>query len=371
EANFKNLCGLLRLTLKGSGTIKKIRIIDDAPLYGEIARIADDGSAVLKSAGLSEYALTHDCGAGVDLSADGTNFYIPMPQGDYDGIKIEITDRLDRTITKTLKAGKILNITRSKITPVSLTLAGFEVDPLPDGALSGAFTVSSSGRRVFFSRGNLYWDGDSFEFEAHQYDSPDKWKPDHVSFYYWSVTASYAYNSTYTNEVSPEDVLFTNDPNHPEKPNKNFTVNNVTGAFRTLSNDEWHYLITKHDVKYVTINDRKGYVIAPDGVKLDPAKESYSEIELVSDNLVFLGCNGLRRWDATHFYNDLGYYWSSSIDKSDNSHALSLSINNNEIKTGVSLNRADERACIRLVTDVALESSDIEKPEEGNTYDWD
>lgn len=320
EANFKNLCGLLRLTLKGNGTIKKIRIIDDAPLYGDIDRIASDGSAVLKSAGLSEYALTHDCGAGVELSADGTNFYIPMPQGDYDGIKIEITDRLDRTITKTLKAGKILNITRSKITPVSLTLTGLEVDPLPDGALSGAFTVNEDGRKVFFSRGNLYWDGDSFEFEENQDAHLTARDENHVDHFYWAKEASAARSKTpISQDFTSSDVLFTNATS--ESPNPDFTVNGVTGRYRTLSSAEWRYLFGNHPHKWVTVNYNvgmenvcfAGMVIAPDGVGFDYSKNSYSRDELASGGLVFLPAAGNALNNGNYeSVADMGEYWSST-----------------------------------------------------------
>ncbi|MBQ0150056.1 MAG: hypothetical protein KBT08_05500 [Bacteroidales bacterium] len=376
EANFKNLCGLLRLTLKGNGTIKKIRLIDDAPLYGDIDRIASDGAAVLKSAGLSEYALTHDCGAGVDLSADGTNFYIPMPQGNYDGIKIEITDRLDRTITKTLKAGKILNITRSKITPVSLTVASLDVDPLPDGALSGAFTVNKEGRKVFFSRGNLYWDGDSFELEEEQYNYPNERVDNHIGHFFWNISASEslkegAYDETY--------VLFTNNPDYADRANADFVVNGVRGRYRTLTKAEWGYLLDNHQHIHAAAGGVNGLVIAPDGVTLEDDKKSYTSEELKNDNLVFLPAAGYYYFGLPNIYSwklySCGveaYYLSCNPYTGDKASAILF---NNDRLWYEGYPLVDMGTCIRLVTamsdDEPLDSSDIEKPEDGNDYEWE
>lgn len=374
EANFKNLCGLLRLTLKGSGTIKKIRIIDDAPLYGDIDRIASDGAAVLKSAGLSEYALTHDCGAGVDLSANGTNFYIPMPQGNYDGIKIEITDRLDRTITKTLKAGKILNITRSKITPVSLTLTGLEVDPLPDGALSGAFTVNEDGRKVFFSRGNLYWDGDSFELEEEQYNYPNERVDNHIGHFCWNISASESLKEGVYDE---KFILFTNNPDYADRANADFVVNGVRGRYRTLTIDEWGYLLHNHQYSHAAAEGVNGLVIAPDGVTLEDDKKSYTNEELKNDNLVFLPAAGYYSY-GFHGRKELyscgveAYYLSCNPYTGGNASAIVFNNNNLWDNYGPSVHMGN---CIRLVTamsdDEPLDSSDIEKPEDGNNYDWE
>ncbi|MCQ2084178.1 MAG: hypothetical protein MJY58_06780 [Bacteroidaceae bacterium] len=53
-------------------------------------------------------------------------------------------------------------------------------------ALPGKFTINEGGDQVCFSRGNMYWDGDSFEFKDNQYDYSTALSASHVSHLYWS-----------------------------------------------------------------------------------------------------------------------------------------------------------------------------------------
>jgi hypothetical protein len=82
--NFRNLCGALKLQLKGSAKIKKIELKgnDDEPLSGQATvSIYPDGTA--PSITMSKDAsttVTLDCGDGVQLSEDAaTDFLITIP----------------------------------------------------------------------------------------------------------------------------------------------------------------------------------------------------------------------------------------------------------------------------------------------------
>lgn len=127
--DFKNLCGLLRLTLKGSGTVSEIKIYADQALYGRF-EIESDGSAIITSSPYLDY-ITQRSENGVPLSSIGTDFYISMPPNDYTGVKIEVSDFDGHTFTKTLKADKTLNIARAQITPAVLTVTGLTNDNVP------------------------------------------------------------------------------------------------------------------------------------------------------------------------------------------------------------------------------------------------
>lgn len=127
--DFKNLCGLLRLTLKGSGTVKGIKIYASQALYGNFD-IDSDGSAVITSSPYNDY-ITQTCENGVSLSSTGTDFYISLPPNDYTGVKIDVSDFAGHTCTKTLKAEKSLNIARAQITPVAFSVTGLTNDDVP------------------------------------------------------------------------------------------------------------------------------------------------------------------------------------------------------------------------------------------------
>ena len=186
-----------------------------------------------------------------------------------------------------------------------------EAPAVPDGALPGVFSVSAD-KQVYFSQGNLYYDGSAFKFEDSQTGFASEWNPDYVSHFFWSKTASVAYAELYSDSGTDEyDVFFTNATD--ETANPDFTVNGVTGQYRTLSDDEWKYLFDNNSYKWVTINGVGGYAIAPDNVTLPEEKMSYTETELNDAKLVFLPAAGLRiDSDIDPIpIGSFGIYWSS------------------------------------------------------------
>lgn len=114
-------------------------------------------------------------------------------------------------------------------------------------SLDGKFTVSAQGDLVVFAKSNIYWDGDSYEFEPSQTDIARGWDPNHVTHFYFTPKEEYAKadNSNWllTPEGAPKegDVFFTNQT--ATTPNPNITINGLTGIWRTLSIREWQYLI--------------------------------------------------------------------------------------------------------------------------------
>lgn len=338
----KNLCGLLRLRLKGSGTVKEIKVSADQALAGSI--IIKDGSAKINYRG--ENTVIQDCGDGVDLTEEGTDFYISLPQNDYSGVVIEIKDFTGHTCTKTLKSDKVLNIARAQITPVSLNVTGLE--PNIPGALAGVFTVNEKGKKVRFSKGNMYWDGDSFEFEQCQSERHTSWDQNHVNHFYWSRIYDEAYAKDYDDDNwSDQKWLFTNDGFYNETPNSGFTVSGVSGKYRALTYFEWQYLLVNHSCKWVTVNGIPGYVIAPDDVEELGYSDSYTEEELSAGNLVFLPATGCRRSDAIWDTMNVGYYWTSSASTDDYGCGMYLCRDRIDKEFEVDLG-----FCIRLVVDI-------------------
>ena len=167
------------------------------------------------------------------------------------------------------------------------------VPPVPE-PLPGLFSVSAT-KKVQFSPGNLYWDGDSYEFEAHQYDYPTTWDTHHVGHFFWvknTETSIKPYDANYgtpSPSNSFDDIFFTNATENSA--NAGFTVSGVTGKYRTLSNLEWNYLLssrtvnggTKNGYSYsvnITYCGKTGLVIYPDGYSGSPlvVGTDYSEL---------------------------------------------------------------------------------------------
>ena len=102
--SFRNLGGLLRLSIKN---IQKAPV-KSITFYGNIS--------------VSSTSIVLDCGEdGVALSEEGTEFFIAMPEGEYNGVRIAVSDGKE-TITKGLAAKRTFDIYRSEITDASFTV---------------------------------------------------------------------------------------------------------------------------------------------------------------------------------------------------------------------------------------------------------
>ena len=173
---------------------------------------------------------------------------------------------------------------------------------------------------VRFSKGNMYWDGDSFEFEANQYSINSTWSPDHVSHFYWNQDASLAYAvSNNETDATDNDNFFTNSDKTTAK--TDFTVNGQTNVWRTLSHDEWNYLFENHNYNhdnYVSVNGKSGIVIVPDGFSgtIADSYDATAWATAESNGLVFLPSTGYR--DESSITEQEGdgkiscFYWTST-----------------------------------------------------------
>ena len=104
--SFQNFNGILRLTVKGTATVKSIEV----------------------SASATELPtpITLNCGDGVTLTSEGIDFNIAMPYGTFTGVVITLTDTDDKTCTKKFKGTDGLVIERSQITKASFTASDFK-----------------------------------------------------------------------------------------------------------------------------------------------------------------------------------------------------------------------------------------------------
>lgn len=216
----------------------------------------------------------------------------------------------------------------------------------------------------------MYWDGDSFEFEANQYDSQSSWNASHVSHFYWSKNASVAYANEYSESgTTKTDVFFTNEEQETAK--AGFTVNGVAGKYRTLSGDEWIYLVrnrtmTNGGSRYektipagITIEGVlfKGVVLFPDDfTDQETWKTKYTTWEaLNSAGLVFLPAAGYRRVSEFTTVDavgkSIGDYWTSSPDSPINKVPQAKCEHFSFEAFNVGYTDRNKGCCIRLVTE--------------------
>jgi hypothetical protein len=307
--DFSSLGSVLQIvfnTTQENVTLKSIEIKDGSATLSGAFTVDTDGKAVITAT--DKAGITLDLGTGVALGKAANYFNIAIPSGNYQDLTLVFTATDGKKCTMT--GGKV-NIAYNAVGRLTLMGEKFKAD-VPDGALPGVFTVSNDDgqttKQIYFSQGNLYWDGDSFEFETNQYDVQSSWSTSHVSHFFWSKDASVACAGTYSESgTTGTDVFFTNVDG--------FKVNvggKEQSGWRTLSTKEWQYLFNNHIKKWVTVNSVNGYVIAPDDFSGELADTYADDAALAANNLVFLPAAGGRIGSYVFDVGGYGYCWSSS-----------------------------------------------------------
>ena len=318
--NFKNAGGILRLTLKGTATVREIIVYTD------------------KQVNLR-------CGGGITLdNTNGKVFHLPLPAGSFKAPLIQIftIDGLD--IRKQMKSDKKLVIERSKIT--TLSLSGIN-STAPAGILPGEFSVAE-GSQVHFSSGNLRYTVDSqkWSFFDRQYHCGPKYYDDghnkEISLFTWG------YSST-------KSII----PNGSDGFNVSIRRGNLAqnqdwgsqigelGTWRTLTMSEWEYLFTiRTDAQkkygFGTVGGVKGLIILPDkwtdpltnggknGFKPQSSTSHWDDNVYTSGGnweameyagAVFFPTTGDRSGSTVSFFDSFAWYWSSTAEDMDHESA--------------------------------------------------
>ena len=302
-------------TLKGAGNKCKLSFAKDGP-----PRVS----------GTTDADITLDC-TGISASAKGTKtVYVaiaPNATAAEQVLEVEQGKKYEYSLgSNVFSAAESINA----VCPMDV--------PVPDGALSGKFSVTAI-RKVRFSKGNLQatYDGSkySWSFAANQYDYvgnaagnttiDSQTSGAVVDLFGWSTSATNFGISTseYDADYSGDFVDW----------GKN--IDNK-GTWRTLSNDEWTYLFKTRTnasklYKYgVTVCGKTNCVIiAPDGYTETIAASYDTTTWPVAEaaGLVCLPAAGRRDGSSVHNVGHYGYYWSSSAYGSDNAYYVSFGSN--------------------------------------------
>jgi len=282
-------------------------------------------------------------------------------------------------------------------------VANFELAlVIPTGAIDGLFSVSET-RQVYFSQGNLQYNAsqNTWRFAEKQwnyvgdgdmgnvYDNGTKsdnslisatydgwidlfgWGTsgyDHGALYYQPFSTNTSYSGYY---AYGNDTLNLYDQTGQADWGYNAISNgaNITSIWRTLSLEEWTYLLytrnTNSGIRFAKaqVNEVNGLIILPDDWNLEyyTLNDINTNNATFSSNIVtstvwnnsleihgaiFLPITGMRK--GTSIGNDDGYYWSASYRT--NTNAYKLLIQNNNLNTATGGNRSFGFS-VRLVQD--------------------
>ena len=245
-----------------------------------------------------------------------------------------------------------------------------------DGSLTGRFSVSSTAK-VQFSKGNLKYIPvkNEWEFAGNQYDYIGTANND-VALDYNGYIDVYAWgtgnNPTMTTPADEEYSTFTDW-------GANSIVNGgkQPGLWRTLTSDEWFYLIESRananqlyglaSVRYDVGDTIRGLIILPDDWECPPEATFtpgfaggydqnnyliYEWQKMEEKGAVFLPAGGYTGADGYMFnVGQYGSYWSSTPAVDDESKAFFMSFYSEMVNSKNTVNRSYRRS-VRLVKDV-------------------
>ena len=219
--------------------------------------------------------------------------------------------------------------------PVRLSSNGMSVRFKENLILGGEFSVAS-GRKVRFTRGNLYYDGLGY-VEQHQYDyNSGEWTSHnaHVSHFMWCNNINYATLQQYSTAMDGQSPFFTEVDG--------FTVSGFSAnQCRTLTTEEWQYLFSygktydndirrgKYKLEVTVCGKDNCIVLLPDNWTGGTIERSYDYVgwkHMEEAGAVCLPAAGYRSgYDGSTFVYDVGgrgAYWSSTPHGYDTAYFL-------------------------------------------------
>lgn len=239
----------------------------------------------------------------------------------------------------------------------------------PVGAIDGLFTINNEGEKVFFSMGNLQYDMNLgiWSFMEHQYDMVEVLGQDVgqnyatqniVSLFGWS-TSGYNHGAHCYQPWSTSSTYY---DYHPYG-NHNFNLYDQTGQadwgynaianggntehlWRTLTTEEWDYLIETRDtpsgIRFAKarVGEVNGVILLPDdwsgsyfslnfpnvtNVYYENNSISMEQWEVIEQHgAVFLPAAGYRLGTDILNMGSSGHYWSSSHYNEDRANCVSI-----------------------------------------------
>ena len=224
---------------------------------------------------------------------------------------------------------------------------------VPDGAINGKFSVSST-KKVYFSKGNLRYASSKWSFFDNQYDYYTSYSADAWDHFGWSTSAT-----TYGMSTSSNNDDYSGD----------FVDWGATmgAGWRTLTSDEWAYLLKTRSASTVNgtengryakakVNNVPGIILFPDtythpaGVEAPTGVNATDEYgwegnsytaadwtKMESAGCVFLPAAGCRYGSEMIGLGSYGYYGSATPDGAD--YAYRVKFNSGSLEPANSINR--------------------------------
>lgn len=374
---FKNLCGVVRITLTTPKAINRIVVSANEPLCGQFTVNWNGGEPTLATTSTESTEVEFTCGSGVNC-AEGADFYLYLPVNEmgYTGMEFAFYATDGTYSTKTLMNDQRYVVGRNTLNPLVFSNLVFR----PVGAIGGLFSVSAT-QQVCFSQGNLQYQAstNTWRFAEHQYDYVGSANENISSTYSgwidlfgwgtsgWSGSGAICYQPFATSENGLDyysyiygntyaDVMIgTNAEADWAWHNAIKNGGNAAHQWRTLTNLELYYIFnTRPNTTNLSVSNARyakgmvnnvhgiilfpdGYV-HPDGVTIPTGinstsstgwnNNSYSSTSwalMESAGAVFLPTAGWRFGTDVYNVGNIGSYWTSTLYGEGATYGISFS----------------------------------------------
>ena len=165
------------------------------------------------------------------------------------------------------------------LTAAEATWAGL-INVAPAGALSGKYTINDGGDVIYFAHGNLQytrenldadWSTGTFRLATNQYDLIELVKTYPAAYCtdnYGDKTAVGLFGWGTWGEGKTPNLTSSDRTLYTWSTDFSGTLEG-TDTWRTLTKDEWVYLLAHNNQSYATVHGVNGLLIAPDGKDID------------------------------------------------------------------------------------------------------
>ena len=373
---FKNLCGVLKLHLtKANTNITAITVKANAEINGQftVSYVNDVPYLSYVQGGSNTVTMTCTTAQAID---NGRDFYIYLP-ATFDSLKsIELNTADGRYCVKAVKSNVCINVQRSTVTEIEFDESDMNfVEPLPQGALPGLFSVSAT-KQVRFSQGNLRYQASTqtWQFTEHQYDSYVGHANSNISTTYsgwidlfgWGTGNNPTLASTNENDYS----TFVDWGVNPISNGGNV----ANSGWRTLNNSEWSYILSTREnasekIASGSVGGVHGLILLPDSWTLPSGcpftsgfasswtnwtRNVYTLAQwalMEAAGAVFLPAAGVRRGTSTDYVGNDGIYWSWSYTPNGEYDACTMYSRSDFASISGGGSTRNEGKAVRLVLD--------------------
>ena len=282
---FRNLCGALKLHLTKAGvSVSSIEVSTNTPINGQYT-LRYTGVPVIDYESNGTNSTVLECETPQPI-ANGKDFYIYLPHGNYTEMAFTITASDGSVCTKHSKANVAIYITRSQYTTINLGENDLEfvnsedwVDlGLPSGLLWATRNVGATSPEDY---------GDYFAWGETTTKSVYDW----TTYIYCNGARAqltkYCNNSDYGYNGFTDNLTIL-------QPGDDAATANYGG--RTPTKEEWQELLNNTTSQWTTLNGVNGRLFTAS-----------------NGNSLFLPAAGGRRDSSLYYAGGDGYYWSSSL----------------------------------------------------------